>query len=663
MARGDLPMGAMSAISSAAAAAAVSAVAAAADAIILKSPAPAKFELPNRALRDLISDASAAALLEWEASAEASSAAISVQRSGLARIGVFVDAGSSRLQLRDLSASSDLEEEGSPPGNPIAWAVYNNSMRQTGWGHLSVATTENADISSDVKMYAAGLAEGYLTAQQIEDFRHNADILMQSDEDRHHALGNIKDLFGRSVLTVCNKSGLSPGAQLSQSQSQLEGGAWSAQGRFALMQAWGILDAFNERAKTSLKAETMSLVDLLILNSDGETPELEMAYDSEEFLLRQSQHDNSSTDDSAEAFLQRATHRKREKGANLRSTDRRARELQDLDEGKWRKIKASGGRCSALVRLTANNADLMVGHTTFSDYGEMTRIFKYYDFPLGENVVRRMGFSSYPGVAGSTDDYYLLDSGLVITETTISMLTDEPYDKLDDSKSELPDFMRIMVANRLARSGREWVDLMTKSSTGTYSSQWMVVDYTSFKPGSGSLEPGTLMVLEQVPGMSKSADMTKTLQDTGFWASENRAWFKEIRDFMGASEAEELHGSLFSASDNPRAKIFKATAPEVQSLEDMRRELRRNRSPHEGALSAAESTPDHAIAARGDLLDDSRYRSTNGGVDSKVTNACLARSLRCQAISGPSADDQKPFSWVDPKTGAELFPGSPHQGM
>jgi len=51
----------------------------------------------------------------------------------------------------------------------------------------------------------------------------------------------------------------------------------------------------------------------------------------------------------------------------------------------------------------------------------MIRIFKYYNLPLGDGLVQKMGLSSYPGVAGSTDDYYLLDSGLVVTETTISI--------------------------------------------------------------------------------------------------------------------------------------------------------------------------------------------------------------------------------------------------
>jgi len=270
-----------------------------------------------------------------------------------------------------------------------------------------------------------------------------------------------------------------------------------------------------------------------------------------------------------------------------------------------------------------------------------------------------MGFSSYPGVAGSTDDYYLLDSGLVITETTVSMLTDEPYDKLDDTKTQVPDFMRIMIASRLAKTGPEWAQLMEKSSTGTYSSQWMVVDYKAFTPGHPVLN-GTLTVVEQVPGMSRTADMSDRLQKTGFWASENRAWFKDVRDSIGATDAEDLHGPLFSAEQNPRAKIFAATAQGVQTLADMRQEMRRNRWPNEKAVGD-DNEPDHAIAARGDLNKDSP--SANGGVDAKVTTSCLARLLRCDAISGPTAATQQPFRWTDPATHKDRFPGAPHEGL
>merc|ERR1719498_489574 len=91
---------------------------------------------------------------------------------------------------------------------------------------------------------------------------------------------------------------------------------------------------------------------------------------------------------------------------------RRQRALQMLDDKAWRKIKEQTGRCSAMIRLAKYNSDIFMGHTTFSDYSEMNRIFKYYNFPVGKAKSVRMGFSSYPGVTSSTDDYYLMDTGI-----------------------------------------------------------------------------------------------------------------------------------------------------------------------------------------------------------------------------------------------------------
>eukprot|EP00927_Polykrikos_kofoidii_P059848 TRINITY_DN5496_c0_g2_i1.p1 TRINITY_DN5496_c0_g2~~TRINITY_DN5496_c0_g2_i1.p1 ORF type:complete len:685 (-),score=106.20 TRINITY_DN5496_c0_g2_i1:200-2254(-) len=545
---------------------------------------------------------------------------------------------------------------------PVAWAKYNNTVSQNGWAYLSVIATDDPQVSDDTRMYAAGFLEGFLSAKQIRDFQHNANGLLMRDDSQHHALANVQDLFGKELAMIREKSGMRTGSSAESADS------WWRQARFALLQSWGVLDGYNRQVDT-VGGKPMSMIDLMVLSSDGETPELETAYDEEETLLRQSEREDaakatnmagkvgflqrSSSSHSARRSANPASKRTLQRAAHDRMTD-----LRELDDKKWLRIVQSTGRCSALVRVTSGNRDLLVGHTTFSDYSEMTRIFKHYDLPLQGVQSRRMTFSSYPGVVGSTDDYYIMDSGLVVTETTVSMLSDESYDKLDDSVTNIPDFMRIMMANRLAVSGKDWAELMNSSSSGTYSSQWMVVDYNKFTLGEPPRD-GALFVLEQVPGMSHMEDMTARLRIDGYWASENRAWFKDVRDSIGATEAEELRGDLFSADRNPRATIFKATAPQVASLADMRSEMQRNRWPHEEGGAAFGNEPQHAIAARGDL--DESNPNPNGAVDSKVTNACLVQRLSCDAISGPTHDSQHPFRWTDTE-GRQLFPNYPHDG-
>ena len=48
----------------------------------------------------------------------------------------------------------------------------------------------------------------------------------------------------------------------------------------------------------------------------------------------------------------------------------------------WENKLAKDGRCSALVKVTEENSDILCGHTTWDDYSKMIRLFKYYEFDL-----------------------------------------------------------------------------------------------------------------------------------------------------------------------------------------------------------------------------------------------------------------------------------------
>jgi hypothetical protein len=44
--------------------------------------------------------------------------------------------------------------------------------------------------------------------------------------------------------------------------------------------------------------------------------------------------------------------------------------------------------------------------------------------------------------------------------------------------------MRVVVANRLANSGQEWVNQFFIFNDGTYNNQWMITDFKKFTPNS-----------------------------------------------------------------------------------------------------------------------------------------------------------------------------------
>lgn len=68
----------------------------------------------------------------------------------------------------------------------------------------------------------------------------------------------------------------------------------------------------------------------------------------------------------------------------------------------------------------------------------MVRIYKHYEFALASphHKMRRTSFSSYPGELSSDDDFYLIDTGLALLQTTNDILDTELY-KLLTPKSVL----------------------------------------------------------------------------------------------------------------------------------------------------------------------------------------------------------------------------------
>jgi len=303
-----------------------------------------------------------------------------------------------------------------------------------------------------------------------------------------------------------------------------------------------------------------------------------------------------------------------------------------------------------------------MGHTTWDDYSKMTRVFKYYKFHIedAETVGTHIAFSGYPGVISSTDDFYMTDSGLAVMETSLELLDRSAWDGVLDfpTNPHLPNFVHVMVATRLAKSAAHWARTFSSVNTGTYTSQWMAVDYNKFKPGA-PVQDNTLWVVEAIPGLVQLADMSGFLREHGFWPSFNRPFFKRVREASGHASAERSHGTLYSWDANPRAAIFAAAAVNANGLFDMRRLMSGNSYDRTGAAQS-QGSPGHQISARMDLL--AGLSVPNGGIDTKITSSCFIAKMEVQAISGPSHQGLPPFRWTT-ADGSELWPGWPHTGL
>uniref|UniRef100_A0AAR2JWN1 Phospholipase B-like n=1 Tax=Pygocentrus nattereri TaxID=42514 RepID=A0AAR2JWN1_PYGNA len=341
-------------------------------------------------------------------------------------------------------------------------------------------------------------------------------------------------------------------------------------------------------------------------------------------------------------------------------------DLEDLEAAlnKSSQSRAVGsGSCSALIKLLPGNKELLVSHDTWNNYQAMLRIMKKYNFsfrmsPKGNHSLIPGGtqaFSSYPGSIFSGDDFYILSSGLVTLETTIGNSNPDLW-KFVMPQGAVMEWLRNIVANRLARKGKEWADIFSQYNSGTYNNQWMIVDYKNFIPGKPSIKEGLFTVLEQIPGMIQIADKTQELYMTGYWASYNIPYFEEVFNASGGEDLVKKYGSWFSYSENPRAQIFRRNQTLVTDMESMVRLMRYNNFKNDPLSECEGCDPPHngenAISARSDLNPaNGTYpfgalrQRPHGGTDMKVTSYGLFKQYELLAVSGPTWDEVPVFEW------------------
>merc|ERR1719440_936519 len=563
-------------------------------------------------------------------------------------------------------------DEGIAPIDGLAWGNYVDNIAKNGWSDLWVTTTANNDVSNDVRMYAAGYIEGLMTCVRLSEYQYNMHKLLIRTEATKHALVNLRNLVKQQVAFLKFKANLIPHIMAEQPKDPY----WK-HSRYMLFQLWGLTDGYNFAAH-HFGSNKLTMEDLMVLNLGGELPEILEAYTPKATVDRATAQSYA-----AMTFLQRGSRKGRTSSKNLqvrrsrfldRETGHDEKSIADalrfveganatedpLDDAHWEKRVAETGHCSALIKLLPGNKDVFAGHTTWDDYSKMTRIYKYYNFPFdgAATMASKISFSGYPGVISSTDDFYVMSSGLLVMDTSIEILNPFIWDKVQDfpASAHIPNFVHIMITNRLAKNGAHWTRLMSTQNTGTYTSQWMIVDYNRFR--SGHPVPDDFFWLhEAVPGLTHSADMSHHLRDNGYWPSMNRPYFDDIREATGHTGAQRSHGAIYSWLNNPRAQIFKAAQGAADSLLTMRELMSRNLFPFTGVLPAE---PGHEISARNDLSTEMPI--PNGGIDAKVVNRCLFYKMEAQAISSPAHDAVPPFKWLKPD-GSEMWNGYPHTGL
>jgi len=304
--------------------------------------------------------------------------------------------------------------------------------------------------------------------------------------------------------------------------------------------------------------------------------------------------------------------------------------------------------CSSLTKLTEGNAELFAAHVTWSTYSSMLRTYKHFDLPFQSSIVDTVSFSSFPGTIPSGDDFYITGANLVVIETTNDVFNMTLYADYVHT-DQVPFWIRVIVANRMATSGAEWTDLFSQYNSGTYNNQWIIVDQKLFTAGE-TPQPGTLHILEQVPGFIVAADQTEALITDGYWASYNVPFYPFIWEISGYGIEYEKYGNAYSHDDCARGKIFRRDQNKVNDTESMKKMMRYNDFQND-PFSLQDAC--RGISARCDLntpwtpAGSLNGWSAFGGIDCKVTNSKMTPQLHSKAVSGPTWDNQPPFAWTD----------------
>jgi hypothetical protein len=324
-------------------------------------------------------------------------------------------------------------------------------------------------------------------------------------------------------------------------------------------------------------------------------------------------------------------------------------------------------RCSAFVRLLPDNSDIYFGHNTWDSFESLgPRVFKKYNFPLfseTETSTTEKGigsnneltqystlFSSSPALISSIDDFFVVKGRghLGVQETTNSLYNIQVLNTI--TPLSILSWQRSTSANQLASNGKEWTNFFATNSSGTYTNQWMIIDFNKFQ--SGVTPPATsdlFWVYEEVPGLNHSEDMTTALLTKKYWPSYNSPYFQDIRDRSGYQRLCDagITGDCYDLA--PRSLIFKQQYNNVIDNNTMKNIMRYNMYQED---KASEGNGCHTIACRGDLQTNPDNIGAFGALDAKMSSIMMNKGtagadagVRCNAVLGPTTDKQKPFCW------------------
>jgi len=491
--------------------------------------------------------------------------------------------------------------------NSIAWGCFNDAINETGWSMLSITSSDSPKVPVALRAYGAGMLEGVLTYERIEHFTHDVIELFEKDIENETAVGTETKRVVRQSLAAWEA--MAGGNPDMMPEDDLGQQAW-----VALLQFRGIRDGYNMMIHQTTLGRPRSSYDFMLVNMHAELPSVMQMWGRSLEGLHYTDPNNSSNTGY---------------------------------QPEWRRWSAHKSKGTAFVRRVGSALDpedFISGHATFGEYSQMTRMMKRYHLNTG-TLVTDIALSSYPGCISSTDDYFQTNRGFVLMSTSLYVPPSGNYSKPDMSYGPgLPAFLRATIATRLATLPRMWARLYGTLPGVAAAKQWLLVDYSRLKDQQ-PISNDTVWLVESLPTLQRSADVTHLLRSQGFAEAHGVPYFRQIREAFGYDP------HVPSSYEEHRSSALVDQASTIGTLDDARGVL--------STVGGSRGAEQIEIAARLDLQNSNRSIPA-GSIDGKVASKCLVEAFSFLCRSGPPVPTSgKAFAWTD-EHGGDLWKGWPH---
>ena len=482
----------------------------------------------------------------------------------------------------------------------LAYAKYTPSYEKEGWDRLTVSSSDQPEsVYSDyTKHYGMGYLEGYITYKRIYDhYRNNNNYKFYKNNG---VMPEYLEKFFKLNLEFIRKMGTKYG----------DNDPYFHEVYNYYNQLLGILDGYNTRVREekkkniSIEIETITLTHFMAIISVGDIDELE--------------------------YL------KKENRPNYKIMT--SEEIKDYVTERM--------HCSSLIKVAPDFSNVWFGHSTWSGYNRLIKMFKEYryypgkKFPVKANTIL---VSGYPGVINSNDDFYITSANLYVAETTNHVFNTSLFDIL--TPESFTCWMRTMIALRLADNGKSWCEIFKKLNSGTYNNQFMILDLKLIDTQQKEILDEALYIIEQLPGYCEIEDVTYYLRK-GYWPSYNVPYLMKVRELSGILEVLEERPNLFDSYDYTgcaRANIFRREQDSVKDINSYRHLLRYNDFQND-PLSKGDAN--NVIAYRGDLSESNTCFGATDLKFSSINDIITDGTKKVFLINGPSHDQQEVFDWT-----------------